>query len=65
MNYIAVKYWVLGYMSALEKNENISREHIEGLTEKFKEMIEELENELLEEIVEENPFEDDDDSLPF
>ena len=53
MDYISLKFWILGYLSALEKNENISRKHIDGLIEKFKKMIEDIENDLSEKISEE------------
>ena len=64
MHYISLRFWILGYLSALEKNENISRKHIDGLIEKFKKMIEDIENDLSEKISEENQYEEDDD-LPF
>ena len=66
MNCIEIKYWILGYLSALEKNDNISSKNISDLIEKFREVTENIESEENEDvnyqIFEQEEQEDD---LPF
>lgn len=62
MDYIDFKYWIKGYISALEKNESISKEHIQGLIDKLREMISDIEENLS---ISDNEIQNYEDDLPF
>ena len=43
MDYTATKYWIKGYVDALEKCENITKEHLEDLISKIQDIINQVE----------------------
>ena len=43
MNYIETKYWIKGYVDALQKCENVSKEHLQDLIAKVQNVIDDIE----------------------